>query len=531
MPSSNSSSTAPAPAPATLSREASLNSSGSDNDSGPAAFGSLSGNYNRMNPDASASASTSTTGDGGGSSGGRKRVPSSPPLPTASRAPSTTAVGPPSLDSGPGDGSGAVVSHSTCTAGAPRALPLLDVEGVLVEERIRGADRRSPERGARVPVARVVPPPPATPLSEAIATKRLADIDGVGRSAGVWGNNDDWTKSTAGDGGGGGGGGDDEARRRHWLSTAASRRGDGRFTSSNAKESGEESEASSNEGQSSSRTPSPKAADGGGYSAGGGGVSISGMGMAVAGRGLGHAGQAAAGGGAATGRGAAAGSRLAQVGGGRTMLASPITRPSDSSSAAAAAAAAALAVGTAVGTATGFSNTAVPVLPSYNSGDGDGGDRSNHRSEGNEPGRVICSKEGAARADDMSSFARNHVGTLSSDEGSTATGGTTESSDRSLDRSFDVDHGLLSGGDLCGVGWRDTPSYGEALYMGTSDETQSGRRWGGRDKYDADRELEERRRVVQEVGGLIFFFLFESAVGVRFFLFCGKLKLSTPVLN
>ncbi|CAM9275649.1 unnamed protein product [Pylaiella littoralis] len=234
------------------------------------------------------------------------------------------------------------------------------------------------------------------------------------------------------------------------------------------------------------------------------------MGMAVAGRGLGHAGQAVDGG-RATPRqratatataAAAAGSKLAQIGGGQRVPSSPLTHPLNFF-----APAPATAGGTAVGAAAGFSNM-VPV-PSSSSNDGGGsggsggGGSSGARSQGNEPGTVDSSKEGVSNGKDVGAFAKDYVGTLSSDEGSTPSrGGTPEGSaspPSDQERAPDADHRLLSGGggDLDGVGWRDTPSYGEALYMG-NDESVSGRGWGGVDRYDPDRELLERRMVVQE---------------------------------
>ncbi|CAM9275724.1 unnamed protein product, partial [Pylaiella littoralis] len=122
--------------PTPLSREASLNSSGSD-ESGPAAFGSLPGDHNRINPGSGGSAS----GGSSSSSSGKKRAPP-PPLPTASRASSTTAAAAaaPRSANGPPAGTGSdvfVVSLNSCAAGvSPRALQSLVAEGVVEEGRI-----------------------------------------------------------------------------------------------------------------------------------------------------------------------------------------------------------------------------------------------------------------------------------------------------------------------------------------------------------------------------------------------------------
>eukprot|EP00903_Cladosiphon_okamuranus_P006663 g6505.t1 len=285
-----------APAPSSL--EVSSSTSGSDFDGGPPSLGSLSGGHNRQ----------------------RAASPPPPPAYTAQEAPTTTEAGASDSDDSPG----------TSAGGRPLHLPPA-AKLVVDEGRIGGSGAGGLEA---IPVVRL-PPPPATPLSDALATKRLADIDGVGHSAGVRGekeeaadepsrsegfssgggggirprrsshppaaqlmdDDDDWVNATTGVGGG------DKARRRHWLSTAASRRGDGRFASFNGDESeggrGGRSVSPSAGGNGSSRPPSlaledassAAAASGvgaNGFARGGGAGSNGRMGMSAAGRGLGH---------------------------------------------------------------------------------------------------------------------------------------------------------------------------------------------------------------------------------------------------
>ncbi|CAM9258837.1 unnamed protein product, partial [Scytosiphon promiscuus] len=241
---------------AILSRESPLNSSGSDNDGGPAAFRALSGDYNRIPPH---------TGDAGErvTAGGGKKRAASPTPPPGDLGRTAEAAGTP--------------------ADAAVTTPSRAEEGVVEVGWIGGSAAGGLER---VPVVRL-PPPAAVPLSDALATRRLADIDGVGSSAspkaegGTLGppgaerkaarpsararvrrpshrpaeeaagrgkgdedagkggiDEDDWVNAT-GDGGsaaGVGGDGGSKARRQHWLNTAASRRGDGRFSSFDGRE-------------------------------------------------------------------------------------------------------------------------------------------------------------------------------------------------------------------------------------------------------------------------------------------------------
>lgn len=204
-------------------------------------------------------------------------------------------------------------------------------EGSVVDEgRLGGGS----EAGGleRIPVVRL-PRPPPTPLSDALATRKLADIDGVGGTAGalpgdgaaVEGpplNKRTSSGRSRGGGGGGsgrsgrggrqysspppggelvdrdgewvnssiGGGGDrvDKRRRQRWLNTAASRRGDGGFTTAPANGGGAGKAVTAAAGPPSSRDTEA--------SRGGRGARI-GVATAVAGRGLGVAVQAAAAGG------------------------------------------------------------------------------------------------------------------------------------------------------------------------------------------------------------------------------------------
>lgn len=294
-------------APAPFTREESSSTSGSDFDSGPPLFGSLPGDHNRQ------------------------RVASSPPPAAlaAQEAPTTTEAGASDSDGSPGTSAGARPLH------LPPAAELV-VEG----GRIGGSGARGLEA---ILVVRL-PPPPATPLSDALATKRLADIDGVGYSAGARGEKEKAADepsrsrgfSSGGDGGGGGGGmrprrsshppaaqlidddddwvnaiavagggagGGDMARRRRWLSTAVSRRGDGRFASFNGDESGGgsggRSVSPSTGGNGPSRAPSLAVEDAcsasaaagvgaNGVARGGGAGSNGRMGMSAADQGLGH---------------------------------------------------------------------------------------------------------------------------------------------------------------------------------------------------------------------------------------------------
>ena len=419
-----------------LAREesSSTSGSGSDFDSGPPAFGSLPGDHNRQ------------------------RVASPPP--PAAQAPTATTEAVAASDS---DGS------PSATGGA-RPL-LLPAEEVVVDEgRIGGSGAGGLEA---VPVVRL-PPPPATPLSDALATKRLADIDGVGRSAGVRGEKAAAAQqpppksrgfSAAGGGGGGGGGGvrprrsshppaealidgdddddwvkptgvvsgaagrGDKARRRHWLSTAASRRGDGRFASFNGdargsgsgRSSGGRSVSPSTGGNgpspsSSSRPPSlalegaaAAAAASAAAASASGAVSANGrMGMSAAGRGLGHESDAA---------GAPAFSSL------------------------------------------------VPVA----NGSGAGGKFP----------KKVGDKE---------------LAVLSSDEDSAETNGTFDlASDSSVD--LNADRRLTGGrGGRHAVDWREPSA--------VSDDEEDAAEWGG-GRADGDRELEERRRVAMAVSPFV----------------------------
>ncbi|CAN0308343.1 unnamed protein product, partial [Ectocarpus sp. 12 AP-2014] len=288
---------------APFNSDGSLSSSASDYDSGPPSFGSLPGDHNRA--------------AGGASGGGGTRDGTGSPPTGLGRALVTPTNN--------FDGSGAATAAGL--ACSPEIMA--GEEGSVVDEgRLGGGS----EAGGleRIPVVRL-PPPPPTPLSDALATRKLADIDGVGGTAralpgeGAAVEGPSLNKRTSsgrsrGGGGGGsgrsgrggrqhssrppgrellnrdgewvnfstGGGGDrvDKRRRQRWLNTAASRRGDGGFTT-----------APANEGDAGKATatgppPSMDTETSGGVR----GARI-GVATAVARRGLGVAGQAAAAGG------------------------------------------------------------------------------------------------------------------------------------------------------------------------------------------------------------------------------------------
>ena len=453
-------------------------SNGGEFDSGPPLFGSLPGDHNR---------------DGGGS--GRERA-ASPPLPTtAAQAPAPAG----------GSSAGGAVGEE---------------EVVVVEEggRIGGLEAGSLDR---IPVVRL-PPPPATPLSDALAKKRLADLDGLGRSP--RGEKKEEKEEVVVDGGQGrskdrasGGGGDgrnrghgrrsshppmdelvggdddddnwanvnsagmitrgreDKARKKHWLSTAASRRGDGRFASfgdgSGGGGGGARPVPPSTAGNGTGRNnPHPAAAAaedhsadaGGSGRAGAGGAaaaagSNSAMSVARAGRVLGHAGHGAAGGNGTGGR---------SDGGGGSGHAAASSVGSDAYSSLAAAATA-------------------DRQPGGGGGGGGGGGAAAAR--GRRPGGGSFSKV----------VDESDLAVLSSDDGSADTNSTVNTNEGGSDRYFDLnDDRRLTGGRS--VSWEDPSSHVDRSSF--EDDTGDGQ-WGG-GRSDGDRELEERRRGMMAVSVL-----------------------------
>ncbi|CAN0309683.1 unnamed protein product, partial [Ectocarpus sp. 8 AP-2014] len=299
---------------APFNSDGSLSSSASDYDSGPPSFGSLPGDHNRATR--------------GASGGGGTRDGTGPSLPTGLGR----ALVAPTNDF---DGTAAA---ATAAGLACSTEIMAGEEGSVVDEgRLGGGS----EAGGleRIPVVRL-PPPPPTPLSDALATRKLADIDGVGGAAGALpgdgaavegpalNKRTSSGRSRGGGGGGGGGsgrsgrgggrqysspppggelvdrdgdwvnysiggGGDrvDKRRRQRWLNTAASRRGDGGFTTAPANGGGAGKAAAA--AAAAAGPPSSRDTE---ASGGDRGARI-GVATAVAGRGLGAAGQAAAAGG------------------------------------------------------------------------------------------------------------------------------------------------------------------------------------------------------------------------------------------
>ncbi|CAB1098558.1 unnamed protein product [Ectocarpus sp. CCAP 1310/34] len=267
-------------ASAPFNSDGSLSSSASDYDSGPPFFGSLPGDHNRAAVGAS----------GGG--GTRDGTGSSPPtgLGRALLAPTKDFDG------------AAAAAAATAAAGLACSPEIIAGEdGSVVEEgRLGGGSEASGLE--KVPLVRL-PPPPPTPLSDALATRKLADIDGVGGTAGALSGGSgrsgrggrqhsspppgrqlvardgDWVNSSIG------GGGDrvDKRRRQRWLNTAASRRGDGGFTT-----------APTNGGGAGKAVAAGPPSSGDTEASGGDRGARVGMATAVAGRGLGVTGQAAA---------------------------------------------------------------------------------------------------------------------------------------------------------------------------------------------------------------------------------------------